>query len=283
MDIGIVGLGLIGGSIGMDLRSIGHRVVGISQRASTCETAIARGAVDVASGDGESLRTCEVIFLCTPLSQIVPTVEKITPFLSKTAILTDVGSVKTPIVVAMTTGTTGTNPFVGGHPMSGTAETGIQAALSGLFVGNPYVLTPTALTPRSAVETVAALATSLGSVLYECSPEVHDRAVALISHLPVMVSASLIQACTGEADVEVRQLAQQLASSGFRDTSRVGGGNPELGRLMAEFNADALLVALKRYRSQLDGLIGQIEMSQWEALQAELVQTQRDRPGYLRE
>ena len=78
-------------------------------------------------------------------------------------------------------------------------------------------------------------------------------------------------------------LAQQLASSGFRDTSRVGGGNPELGRLMAEFNSPALLVALKRYRSNLDETIALIETSKWDKLQAFLTQAQRDRPGYVRE
>ena len=282
MEIGIVGLGLIGGSLGLDLRLQGHRVMGLAQRLSTSESAIARGAVDDASEDAAILKTCEVVFVCTPLSKIVITVEKIAPFLSKTAILTDVGSVKVPIVGAMMTLKTVSNPFVGGHPMSGTAESGIQAAIAGLFVGNPYVLTPTAETPREAVETVEALAKSLGSVLYECTPEAHDRAVALISHLPVMVSAGLIQACMREEDFEVRALAQQLASSGFRDTSRVGGGNPELGRLMAEFNSPALLMALKRYRSTLDEMISTIEASQWDALQASLTQTQHDRPAYLR-
>lgn len=283
MEIGIVGLGLIGGSLGLDLRSQGHRVMGLTQRLSTRELATERGAVDNASEDAAILKTCEVVFVCTPLSKIVITVEKIAPFLSKTAILTDVGSVKASIVEAMMTLKTVSNPFVGGHPMSGTAESGIQAAISGLFVGNPYVLTPTAETPQEAIETVAALAKSVGSVLYECTPKAHDRAVALISHLPVMVSASLIQACMREEDLEVRTLAQQLASSGFRDTSRVGGGNPELGRLMAEFNSPALLTALKRYRSTLDEMIGTIEASQWDALQASLLQTQRDRPAYLRE
>ena len=283
MEIGIVGLGLIGGSLGLDLRSQGHRVLGLTQRLRTIELAIARGAVDDASEDASILKTCEVVFVCTPLSKVVITVEKIAPFLSKTAILTDVGSVKASIVGAMMTLKTVPNPFVGGHPMSGTAESGIQAAISGLFVGNPYVLTPIAETPREAVETVAALAKSVGSVLYECTPEAHDRAVALISHLPVMVSASLIQSCMREDDLEVRTLAQQLASSGFRDTSRVGGGNPELGRLMAEFNSPALLAALKRYRSTLDEMIGTIEASQWDTLQASLIQTQRDRPGYMRE
>lgn len=283
MEIGIVGLGLIGGSLGLDLRSLGHRVVGISQRRSTWEYAIARGAVDDASDDATVLNACEVVFVCTPLSQIMPTVAKIAPFLSKTAILTDVGSVKAPIVAAMATLKTVSNPFLGGHPMAGTAETGIQAALSGLFVGNPYVLTPTGETPRAAIETVSALVKSLGATLYECTPEAHDRAVALISHLPVMVSASLIQACAREDDPRVRQLAQQLASSGFRDTSRVGGGNPELGRLMAEFNTPALLVALRRYRSTLDEMIDHVESSQWDELQARLGETQRDRPEYVRE
>ncbi len=283
LEIGIVGLGLIGGSLGLDFRSLGHRVLGVSQRQTTCDRAIERGVVETASREGRLLQSCDVVFICTPLSQIMPTAEKIAPFLPKKAILTDVGSVKSPIVRAMTSCTNVSNPFVGGHPMAGTAETGIEAALSGLFRGNPYVLTPTDQTPTEAIALLSRLVKSLGATVYECDPDVHDRAVALISHLPVMVSASLIQVCAQEDDPQVRQLAQQLASSGFRDTSRVGGGNPELGRLMAEFNTDALLKALRGYRSHLDQWIEQIESNQWDSLQAQLTQTQADRPAYLKE
>lgn len=285
MKLGIVGLGLIGGSLGLDTRALGHSVVGVSRKESTCQTAIAMGAVDDASTEVSILSQVDVVFLCTPLSKIFSTTEQILPFLPKTAILTDVGSVKGPIVAQMQDflqSVKAPNPFVGGHPMAGTAETGIQAALSNLFRGNPYVLTPTETTESQAVSLVADLVRSLGAKVYRCDPATHDRAVALISHLPVMVSASLIEVCRTEQDPAVRDLAVQLASSGFRDTSRVGGGNPELGRLMAEFNTEALLASLFQYRSQIDGLIHHIEQGEWDSLEAKLTETQRDRPQYLK-
>lgn len=274
MQIGIVGLGLIGGSLGLDLRALGHRVIGVSQRPSTCEQAIARGAVDQASPDPRLLANTDVVFLCTPLGMMETVAQQLCPHLHPETILTDVGSVKAPIVASL-------SPlwpnFVGGHPMSGTAEQGINAALKGLFAGNAYVLTPTAETPVAAVDTVTALARALGSRVYYCTPEVHDRAVAWISHLPVMVSSSLIAACSHEADGAVLEMAQKLASSGFRDTSRVGGGNPELGVMMARYNRDALLAALYQYRDRLDQVITQIEQQDWGSLETHLQATQQQR------
>lgn len=278
MDIGIVGLGLIGGSLGLDLRACGHRVLGNSRRQETCQLAVARGIVDDAGVDLTLMAAAEVVFICTPLSVIVPTVEQLIPHLQPAAVLTDVGSVKTPLVQALT-------PlwpnFVGGHPMAGKAESGIEVAQSSLFAGRPYVTTPVASTPPAALEAVEELARSLGSRLYRCSPEDHDRAVAWISHLPVMASASLIAACTGEEDPAVLSLAKQLASTGFRDTSRVGGGNPELGLLMAKYNRRELLRALHAYRGQLDQFISLIEREDWSALEQQLTQTQQARPDFL--
>ncbi len=139
MKIGIVGLGLIGGSLGLDLRRLGHQVLGVSRQAQTCEQAIARGAVDQASPNLAILGEAEVIFVCTPLDAIQTTAEQLFPHLSPATILTDVGSVKTPVVEAIA-------PlwpnFVGGHPMAGTAAVGIAAAEPSLFAQKPYVLTP---------------------------------------------------------------------------------------------------------------------------------------------
>ncbi len=279
MKIGIVGLGLIGGSLGFALRAKGHEVVGTSRREETCQVAIARGAVDRAGADFRLLASTEVIFICTPLSHITPTVTQLIPHLAETTVLTDVGSVKASVVAAVT-------PlwpnFVGGHPMAGTAESGIAAAQPDLFVGNPYVLTPTPTTPAAALAKVETLVRSLSAILYHCPPAIHDRAVAWISHLPVLTSASLIAACLGEADPMVLELAQQLASSGFRDTSRVGGGNPELGVLIAEHNQVALRQALSAYRATLDRLIAQIDQNDWPALMTELQITQQARPKFLR-
>lgn len=281
MRIGIVGLGLIGGSLGLDLRSRGHSIYGISRNPQTCERAVERGAVDQASPDLEFFAQTkpDLIFICTPLGAVAATVAQLIPHLNPTTILTDVGSVKTAMVEAIA-------PlwpnFVGGHPMAGTAETGIEAAQSDLFVGKPYVLTPTPTTPPTAVQVVTELVQSLGCQIYQCSPQAHDRAVAWISHLPVMVSASLIAACGQEEEPEILRLAQQLASSGFRDTSRVGGGNPELGRMMAEYNREALLKSLLTYRQVLDRLMAQIEQQQWTDLEQQLEYTQQLRPPFLK-
>jgi arogenate dehydrogenase (NADP+) len=272
--IGIVGLGLIGGSLGLDLRRLGYEVLGVSRQLKTCERALELGVVDQASVDLSLLARADLIFVCTPLGAIASTVEQLLPYLATEAILTDVGSVKTAIIEQVTPLW---HNFVGGHPMAGTAESGIEAALLGLFAGNPYVLTPVAATPPDAVQVVEEVVRSLTERVYFCRPEDHDRAVAWISHLPVMVSANLITACLAETDPVVLQLAQQLASSGFRDTTRVGGGNPELGLMMARYNRDSLLRSLISYRQNLDQLIAEIEQSDWQSLENKLHSTQADR------
>jgi arogenate dehydrogenase (NADP+) len=225
MNIGIVGLGLIGGSLGLDLRAFGHQVLGVSRHSETCQRAIDRGVVDDASINLTLLAAADVVFVCTPIAAIAPTVQQLIPHLSPDSIITDVGSVKTAVVEEVAPLW---HNFVGGHPMAGTADSGIEAAVSGLFTGNPYVLTPVETTPPTAVKIVEEIVRSLTSRVYFCRPEDHDRAVAWISHLPVMVSASLIDACMSEADPAVLELAQQLASSGFRDTSRVGAATQNL-------------------------------------------------------
>ncbi|MBH8572214.1 prephenate/arogenate dehydrogenase [Nostocaceae cyanobacterium CENA369] len=278
MKIGILGLGLIGGSLGYDLRSLGHHILGVSRRASTCHRAIALGSVDEADVNMSLLATAEVVFICTPIGLIVPQFQQLIEHLSAATIVTDVGSVKAPIVKAI-------SPlwpnFIGGHPMAGTADSGIEAAQRDLFLGRPYVLTPDTTTPTTVISVVEEIVRSLGANIYYCQPEQHDRAVSWISHLPVMVSASLIAACMGETDREVLQLAQNLASSGFRDTSRVGGGNPELGVMMAQYNRQALLGSLQQYCHQLDELITLIEQENWHALEAKLQSTQQARPDFV--
>lgn len=279
MNIGIIGLGLIGGSLALDLKQLsGYKILGVSRRSETCKRAIDRGVVDDASTSLELMSAADVVFLCTPLGEIESTVKQLIPHLSSKAVLTDVGSVKQPVVEAIAPLWTN---FVGGHPMAGTAESGLDAAQNDLFINKAYVLTPIETTPTSAIETVAGIARALRAQVYQCAPADHDRAVAWISHLPVMISASLIAACIGETDSTVLKLAQTFASSGFRDTSRVGGGNSELGVMMARYNKDALVRSLHAYRHQLDELIEQVEHSNWDWLAAKLNQTHDARPFFV--
>jgi arogenate dehydrogenase (NADP+) len=278
MNIGILGLGLIGGSLGWDLRLSGHHILGVSRQESTCKRAVALGCVDEATVNMSLLSRAEVVFICTPIGLIVPTIELLIPHLSKNTLITDVGSVKAPIVEAIT-------PlwqnFIGGHPMAGTAESGIEAAQKNLFRNNPYVITPITTTPAHGIAILEEIVGTLGAELYHCYPSVHDYAVSWISHLPVMVSSSLISACLGEVNPNILQLAQSLASSGFRDTSRVGGGNPELGVMMAKYNRSALLRSLSQYRQSLDDTINLIQSENWPLLQEKLQQTQEARPKFV--
>jgi arogenate dehydrogenase (NADP+) len=278
MKIGIVGLGLIGGSLGIDFRNLGHIVFGVSRQRQTCEQALALGTVDVASTDFASLTEAAVVFICTPLGVMQSTVQALIPYLSANAILTDVGSVKASVVEALA-------PlwprFIGGHPMAGKEIAGIAAAQANLFAARPYVLTPTAHTDNEAKECLKQLIESLESHYYECEPAQHDRAVAWISHLPVIVSASLIAACQQESDQQTLSLAQSLASSGFRDTSRVGGGNPELGRMMAQYNQMEVLGSLAQYRKALDQIEQYIQQSRWDDLEALLSATQQARQSFI--
>ncbi|MFM6754225.1 MAG: prephenate/arogenate dehydrogenase [Dolichospermum sp.] len=267
MKIGILGLGLIGGCLGFDLRSQGHHVLGVSRRESTCVRAVEIGSVDQASLDLSLLASAEVVFICTPIGLIVPQIKELIGHLPKTTIITDVGSVKKPIVEEI-------SPlwenFIGGHPMAGKTDAGIESAQRNLFVHQPYVLTPIETTASHIVTIIEEIVRSLGAVIYHCQPEQHDKAVSWISHLPVIVSASLIAACLSETDPEIAKLAQNFASSGFRDTSRVGGGNPDLGVMMAQYNRQALLNSLYQYRENLDEFIHIIEGENWELLAAKI-------------
>ncbi|PZU95113.1 MAG: arogenate dehydrogenase [Pseudanabaena sp.] len=289
MKVGIVGLGLIGGSLGLDLlaaASNDHYVWGISRSPETCKQAIAIASVNIASTTIDDIPTqvleqTELVVICTPIAAILPTIAALAPKLPAQIIITDVGSVKGLIVEpASEICKKYHQRFVGSHPMAGTAFQGIAAAELNLFRDRPCVITSS--DDIEAVAKVRSLWESVGMHIYECCPEEHDRAVAMISHAPVMISASLIAACQKQEDQKILQLAQNLASSGFRDTSRVGGGNPELGRLMAEYNREAVLRSLQKYQLSLQVVIDLIENKQWEELELFLADTQRDRQLYTK-
>ena len=278
MKIGIIGLGLIGGSLGLDLSLQGIEVRGVSRRQQTCDQALEMGVVAQASISLTLLKGVDILFICTPIGAIIPTIGEVIPHLSSETIITDVGSVKLPIVEAIA-------PlwpnFVGGHPMAGTAEKGIEAAQKNLFNQAAYVLTPTEITPATSIDKIEQVIALLNARLHLTTPEKHDRAVALISHLSVMISASLINTCLNPSNQDVLDLAQKLASSGFRDTSRVGGGNPELGVMMAEYNRSSLLSSLYQYRHSLEEIIQLIESNNWQKLEVLLQSNKVARPLFL--
>ncbi len=287
--VGVVGLGLIGGSLGLDLVAAGARVRALVHRPATAERARERGLATEVSTDPAVLEGCGLVVLALPLDRLLDPDPALVAALPSGAVVTDVGSVKEPVLrrwrgllAGAGDGLAGFR-FVASHPMAGTAQAGVEAGEPGLFRGRPWVATPEPDTDPAALQAVRELAEGLGARWLCCGAEAHDRAVALISHLPVLVGAALLQAAEaggGEAG-DGADLVRALASSGFADTTRVGGGNPELGLLMARTNRGALLEALGHYRRSLASLEAMVAGEEWPALRQSLERSQALRPDFL--
>jgi len=276
--VGIVGLGLIGGSIGLDLLSQGIEVQGLVHRSATAERAMQRGLVTAVSTDPSCLAHCDLVILALPIPALLHPPAELVAALPADAVVTDVGSVKQPV---LDTWNDRHPRFVASHPMAGTAQAGVEAGQRDLFQGRPWIATPDADTDPEALAVVEDLARRLGSRWFTAAAAQHDQAVAMISHMPVLVSAALLRTAGDERDPEIRALAQALASSGFADTSRVGGGNPDLGVAMASSNHEAVLKALAAYRWSLEQLEDAVIKTNWDQLHKELTRTQALRPGFL--
>ncbi|MGB5134775.1 MAG: prephenate/arogenate dehydrogenase [Prochlorococcaceae cyanobacterium] len=281
--VGLVGLGLIGGSLALDLQRQGHQVHALVHRPRTAERARQRGLAQRVDTDASVLAGCRLVVLALPLDRLLEPPAELVAALPARAVVTDVGSVKAPVLERWGR----LHPrFVASHPMAGTADAGVEAGRPDLFRGRPWVVTPAADTEPAALAEVRALAEAVGACWLTCGAEAHDRAVALISHLPVLVSAALLLAAERGAAAEVPggelpQLVRLLASSGFADTTRVGGGNPELGTLMARCNRQPVAEALSGYRACLEDLEQLLLASDWDGLEAELSRCHRLRPEFL--
>jgi arogenate dehydrogenase (NADP+) len=244
----------------------------------TAHRAKERGLVSDVSTDPACLTGCDLVILALPIPLLLHPEPSLIKALPAEAVITDVGSVKQPVLNAWRD----RHPrFVASHPMAGTALAGVEAGIKGLFRGRPWIATPEPKTDPAALAMVQSLALSLGSHWLTAAAAHHDQAVALISHMPVLVSAALLRAVGDERDPEIRRLALVLASSGFADTTRVGGGNPDLGVAMASSNREALLRSLAAYRWSLEQLEDAVLQENWPQLQIELKRTQALRPGFL--
>ncbi|MFI0403544.1 MAG: prephenate dehydrogenase/arogenate dehydrogenase family protein, partial [Cyanobium sp.] len=173
--VGLVGLGLIGGSLGLDLQAAGAQVRAWVHRPQTAERAQERGLAQQVSTGPSILKGCGLVVLALPLDQLVAPSPELLAALPPEAVVTDVGSVKGPVLAAWNGQTV---RFVGSHPMAGTALAGVEAGQCELFQGRPWVITPDDRTDIQALEAVGELASAVGSQTVFCTAEAHDRAVA---------------------------------------------------------------------------------------------------------
>jgi len=251
----VVGAGLIGGSIGMALRRLqlaGH-VAAVARSDETLRLAIARGAADTAtSALSEAVAGADLVVLAAPVSLIIEHLGLLADAAEPDALVTDVGSVKAPIVAAAEKMLPHPQRFVGGHPLAGSERKGISAARPDLLEGATWVLTPTAGTAEATLVKIQDLVLRLGARPLLLSPEEHDELVARTSHLPHIVAAALVNVVAACAKERAETI--EVVGQGFRDTTRVAAGDASLWADIALANADDLLAALSEMKAGLDEL-----------------------------
>jgi prephenate dehydrogenase len=251
--IGIVGLGLIGGSIALAARELwpSALVVAVDNK-DVLETAMRVGAVDVAADDLVVLAEADLVILAAPVRQNLAILAELEGNLRQPAVVTDTGSTKRDIVEAARR-LPGRLTFIGGHPLAGAAEGGLEHARADLFVGRPWLLTPEG-EPGEAWSRLSAFVTALGAEPRSMSAAAHDRVLAFLSHLPQLTASALMQV-VGDA---VGQEGLACAGGGLADTTRLAASPSGIWKDIAATNADeiggaldALIALLQELRRDL--------------------------------
>jgi prephenate dehydrogenase len=275
--VAIVGVGLIGGSIGLGLsrRGLADSVVGIGRRADTLASAQEIGAVQETSLElSKGVAGADLVLVCTPVGRIVDDVFAASKYLTE-ALVSDVGSTKAGIVHDVEVQLCPSGMwhrrirFVGGHPIAGSDQKGITHAREDLFEGRACVLTPTENTNSVDVERLSELWTALGARVVKMSPNAHDRALAAISHAPHVVAAALA-AATPANDIP-------LAAGGWLDTTRIAAGDASLWQQILLANPANVLVAISKFEKKLAALRAAIEQRDADDLEQLLAEAKRVR------
>lgn len=251
----LIGVGLIGGSLGLALRGLPHppRVIGVARHRETIEGALKKGAIDEGTTSVlDGVKGSDVVFVATPVSSIVDIIREIYEHLEPGTIITDVGSTKAGIVHAVEEFLPPHLHFIGGHPMTGSEQAGIDAASDSLFKNAYYLLTPTSRTDTEAFQRLHSLLTAIGATVLAIDPDKHDKVVAAISHLPHVLSAALI-GLTQKQMAETENLLL-LAAGGFRDMTRIAAASPEIWTDICLENGVAILQAIEDFQRELGDL-----------------------------
>jgi len=251
-SVGLVGVGLIGGSFVAALKRAGMsaRVRGYDRDTAALQRAVELGVIDeAADSPSDATRGAELVIVAVPVRAIGGVLHDVALALGPDAVVTDVGSTKTEIVrEARAELREHFARFVPAHPIAGREASGVEAALPDLFRGARVVLTPAPQTNADAVMLVRQCWEAAGAKVATLSPEAHDRIFAAVSHLPHVLSFALVSELAARAD------AAELfgfAAGGFRDFTRIAASSPEMWRDIALQNRDALLAEIDRYSAQL--------------------------------
>ncbi len=258
----IIGVGLIGGSLGLALKEkrIAKKIIGVGRREESLKIALKRSEVDEVTTDLVSgVKDADLVVIATPLEITVETFKKIIPHLKKECVVTDVGSVKRPLLERID------SPFfIGGHPLAGSEKRGPQSARVDLFREATVVLTPRENTDEKALALVKSMWQNIGAKVLFLSPGVHDELVAFTSHLPHILAISLTNLIAELAEKEERVLS--LMGEGFRDTTRIAASPPSMWKEICLTNREGILLAIKRFKEILSEMEGALSRGEGDNL-----------------
>jgi cyclohexadieny/prephenate dehydrogenase len=249
----IVGLGLIGGSIGLAIKrsNISNQITGYARSNSTLERAIELGLVDsVKNNLQDAVNNSDLVILATPLSTFRELVEEMNPFLKKGCIITDTGSAKLTVIEDLKDILPNGVEFVPGHPIAGTEESGPDAGFAELFDNRWCILTPTEDNSSNAVDLVKDFWESIGSKVEIMDPMHHDKVLAITSHIPHLIAFNIVGTANNLANVTEKEVVKYSAG-GFRDFTRIAASDPKMWSDIFTYNSDAVLEMLDLFSNDL--------------------------------
>ncbi|MDD6133443.1 MAG: prephenate dehydrogenase/arogenate dehydrogenase family protein [Selenomonadaceae bacterium] len=256
VNLAIIGVGLIGGSLGLCLKEkMGENIyiTGLCRTKASMDNAVKLGAVDYANADIETVvKDADIVFLSPPVLQIVPMVEKILPYLKRGAILTDAGSTKQYIWQHLRKILPEDVYYIAGHPMTGREKSGVMAAQKDLFVGKAYVIVEDTGAPKEAHEKLMRVLRHTGANFTTMDIAKHDRCASVISHVPHVTAAALVTLLNrtgGDLDSCIK-----LIGGGFKDTTRIASSNADMWADICMTNGEAIVTNLK----QLQNILGEV-------------------------
>lgn len=260
---GLVGTGLIGSSIGKALRERGWHVTGTDREQDRAAAALEAGAIDVIGSDPDA----EITFVAVPVGAVA---DAALTALADGGVVTDVGSVKSPVTAAVA------HPrFVGGHPMAGSEALGVAGSRSDMFEGSTWVLTPTEVTEPVAHALVHGVVRSLGAEVVTLNPIDHDRLVATVSHVPHLAAVTLMDVAAERAEHDAALL--RLAAGGFRDMTRIAAGDAAIWLDICEDNRPVIVDVLDDLIGRLTEMRDVVDRGDVDGLRARLLRAQTAR------
>ena len=250
--VSIVGLGLMGGSVGLTLRrkKLAERVFGVARREESVRRALEMGSIDEGTTDiAKGAGNADIVIIAVPVGVICEMLGEMVPHLKSGCIVTDVGSTKSEVVDTVDKFLPENLYFVGSHPLAGSEKTGIESASDTLFTNATCILTPGERSSTSSVECIKTFWSALGMAVLVMTSEEHDFLLAFASHLPHLSAAGLVNLIGDFKDKDNRIL--HAVAGGFRDTTRIAAGSPVLWHDICMSNKEKIVSALRMYRELL--------------------------------